>query len=305
MPSFNVSIVSNLGEQNAIADIKLSYNNVPHEAMFSGETEYAEPQGGSGVVTLDFYDSLGNPKTATLRMTMVSQDSDFTTWRWYADSADDSDFGWQADETTQELISNLNVGTGLIRFDKNGNYVKGADFSETGGITINQEGRGVNEPIVISLINKLSSRSKQDLDFSELTCSATSNSFKLSSQNGRPPGTLNDFTVSLDGVIQGVYSNGNVVSIARIGLAMIPNENGLIAAGTNLFHTGPASGDAQYGHAYTGGNGKIRHMQLESSNVDLSEEFTKMISIERGFQANSRIITTADEMITELLNLKR
>ncbi|MCD8351684.1 MAG: flagellar hook-basal body complex protein [Planctomycetaceae bacterium] len=304
-PSFNVSIVSNLGDQNAISDISISYKNVSHEAMFNAESDYSEPQGGSAVVTMDFYDSLGNPKTATLRLAKVSQDSDFTTWRWYADCPDDSDAGWQTDPNTNEIISNLNVGTGLIRFDKNGNYVKGADYSETDGITINQSGQGVNEPIIISLINSLSSRSTQELDFSTLTCSATSNSFKLYSQNGRPPGTLNDFTVSLDGVIRGVYSNGNTVEIARIGLAMIPNENGLIAAGTNLFYTGPASGDARYGHANSGGNGQIRHMQLESSNVDLSEEFTKMISIERGFQANSRIITTADEMIQELLSLKR
>ncbi len=95
------------------------------------------------------------------------------------------------------------------------------------------------------------------------------------------------------------------MEIARLGLAMIPNETGLIAAGSNLFYTGPASGDALYGHAYTAGSGAIKHKQLETSNVELSEEFTKLISTERGFQANSRTITTADEMITELLNLKR
>ena len=304
-PSFNVSIVSNLGQQNAISDIKITYNNVPHESMFNAEKEYNVPQGGSSMVTVDFYDSLGNPRTATVRMAMVEQSDDFTTWRWYADCVDDTDFPWQADPETGELISNLNVGTGLIRFDKNGNFIRGAEYSESNGITINQSNKGVNEPIVIALLNGLSSSSTQDLDFSGLTCTADASGMKLKSQNGRPPGTLDDFVVSADGVIQGVYSNGNVVDIARIGLAIIPNENGLIAAGNNLFYTGPASGDAQYGHANTGGNGSIRHMQLESSNVDLSEEFTKLISTERGFQANSRTITTADEMITELLNLKR
>lgn len=303
--SFNTSFVSNLGSQNALSDIRITYNNVPHETMYNAEKDYNAPQGGSSIVTVDFCDSLGNPKSATLRMAMVSQNDDFTTWRWIADCADDSDFQWQADPNTGELTTNLNVGTGLIRFDKNGNFVKGAEYSESNGITINQANQGVNEPIWIKVLNGLSGSSKQDLDFSELTCSATSNSFKLASQNGRPPGTLNDFTVSLDGTIQGIYSNGNVVPIARLCLAIIPNENGLIAAGSNLFYTGPASGDALYGHANTGGNGKIRHMQLESSNVDLSEEFTKLITTERGFQANSRTITTADEMITELLNLKR
>ncbi len=240
-----------------------------------------------------------------MRMSMVSQDDNFTTWRWYADSMDDSDFSWQANAATGELESNLNVGTGLIRFDKDGNFVKGSTTSETGGIVINQKNQGVNEPILIKVLNGLSSSSKQGLDFSELTCSAVSNTFKLYKQNGRPPGTLNDFSVSPEGVITGIYSNGNTVEIARLGLAMIPNETGMVAAGANLFYTSPASGDALYGHAYTAGAGKIHHKQLETSNVELSEEFTKLISTERGFQANSRTITTADEMIQELLNLKR
>ncbi|MDR1744939.1 MAG: flagellar hook-basal body complex protein, partial [Planctomycetota bacterium] len=302
--SFRISFVSNLGEQNALDNIRVSYSNVPHETMYANETDYSAPQGGASAATINFYDSLGNPKTANIRMAMVSQDNDFTTWRWYADCVNDTDFDWQTDEDG-DITTNLNVGTGLIRFDKNGNFVKGAEYSESQGITINQAYRGVNEPIWLKVLNGLSSSSKQDLDFSMMTCSATESDFKLKDQNGRPPATLDTFTVSLDGTITGMYENGNTVVLGRIGLAMIPNENGLIATGDNLFYTGPASGDARYGHANTGGSGDIRHMQLESSNVDLSMEFTKMISTQRGYQANGRTITTADEMIQELLNLKR
>ncbi len=302
--SFRTSFVSNLGEQNQLENIRVSYNNVPHETMYANETDYAATEGGSALVTLDFYDSLGNPKTANIRMAMVSQDNDFTTWRWYADCADDTDFDWQTDENGN-INTNSNVGTGLIRFDKNGNFVKGAEYSESQGITINQAYRGVNEPIWLKVLNGLSPNTTQDLDFSTMTCSATESDFRLKEQNGAPPSTLDTFTVGLDGTIIGLYENGNQVVIGRVGLAMIPNENGLIAAGDNLFYTGPASGDARYGHANTGGAGTIRHMTLESSNVDLSREFTKMISTQRGFQANGRTITTADEMIQELLNLKR
>lgn len=305
LPTFNISLVSNLGSANAISDISISYNNVPHTSMFASEVNYAAPQGGSASATMTFYDSLGNPKTATVRLAMVSQDSDFTTWRWYADCIDDSDFPWQVDPNTGEIISNLNVGTGLIRFDKNGNYVKGAEFSESGGITINQANRGVNEPIWIKMLNGLSSDQNQDLDFSFMTMSAMSSDLTLKWQNGAPPGTLESFQVGLDGLIEGVYSNGVVSPIARLVLALIPNMNGLLSAGNNIFYTGPASGDAQFGYANVGGRGEIRQMQLETSNVDLSEEFTKLISVERGFQANSRTITTADEMLQELLNLKR
>ncbi len=303
--SFNMSLVSNLGSTNSLSDISITYKNTNHTTMFSAENKYADAAStSSSIITLDFYDSLGNPKTATVHMAMVEQENDFTTWRWYADCPDDTDFKWQADKEG-DLTTNLNVGTGLIRFDANGNFVPGCDYSESDGIAINQSDMGVNEPIWIQILNGLASGSMQSLDFSTMTCTATQNSFLLKSQNGNPPGTLEDFTVSLDGVISGLYSNGRKVDIARIGLAMFPNENGLIAAGANLFYTSPASGDARYSHANTGGSGVIVHQQLETSNVDLSEEFTKLISTERGFQANTRTITTADEMITELLNLKR
>lgn len=303
-PSFNVSLVSNLGSMNALSDLRITYNDVPHESMFTAETEYSEPQGGSSMVTVDYYDSLGNAKSAVVRMSMISQDNDFTTWRWYADCTEDSDFQWQADEFGN-INSNLSVGTGLIRFDKEGNYVSGAEYSETSGITIDQRNQGVNNPIWIKVLNGLSSSSKQDLDFSRMTCTAADPDFKLYHQNGKAPGVLKEFAVSQDGVIQGLYDNGNVVDIARIGLAQIPNESGLISAGGNIFYTGPASGTALYGHAGTGGLGAIHQSQLETSNVELSVEFTRLITIERGFQANSRTITTADEMIQELLNLKR
>ncbi len=303
--SFNMSFVSNLGTQNALSDIIMSFNHVSHDTMFSQEKEMNAAQGGAAMMTVEFYDSLGNPKEATLRLAMVDKNSDFTTWRWYADCVDDSDFEWAGDPETGDLISNLNVGTGLIRFDKNGNFVKGSDFSETNGITINQENMGVNDPIIIGITNGLGPSSTQSLDFSSFTCTAVGNSVKLEEQNGNPPGTLESFSVGLDGTIQGHYSNGETVVIARMALATIPNEHGLIAGGNNLYYAGPASGQAQISYAMLGGTGSIRYMTLESSNVDLSEEFTKLISVERGFQANSRTITTADEMITELLNLKR
>ncbi|MDR3210573.1 MAG: flagellar hook-basal body complex protein [Planctomycetota bacterium] len=303
--SFNTSFVANLGEMNALSDIRVSFNNVPHESMYSAETKYSAPQGGSAVASMTFYDSLGNPKEATIRLAMVDQDTDFTTWRWYADCVQDTDFPWQVDPSTGEITSNLNVGTGLIRFDKNGNFVAGAEYTESGGITINQEQQGVNEPIVIRILNGLAPNIPQDLNFSFLTMSATESDFTLKAQNGAPPGVLESYQVSLDGLIQGLYSNGVVAPIARLILALIPNQNGLVAAGDNLYYVGPASGDAQYGYANLGGRAEIRQSQLETSNVDLSEEFTKMITIERGFQANSRTVTTADEMLQELLNLKR
>ncbi|MCC8190811.1 MAG: flagellar hook-basal body complex protein [Planctomycetes bacterium] len=302
--SFNVSFVSNLGAENALSNIHISYNNTNLTSVFTGETEYSAPEGGSATATVTFYDSLGNPKVATLRLALVYEDSNFSTWRWYADSEDDTDFLWQSDDDGN-LISSLNVGTGLFRFDTNGNFVYGSDYSETGGITINLVNQGVDNPIHVSIINGLSASLTQDLDFSKLTYSALENDLSMASQNGSAPGTLETFEISADGTINGVYSTGSVVPLGRLVLATVTNLHGLVATGDNLYYTSPASGEALYGYAETGGRGAISQYNLETSNVDLSEEFTKMIMIERGYQANSRIISTADNMLQELLSMVR
>lgn len=303
--SFNISFVSNLGTENALSNISFAHNSVTHKTVFAAETEYSAPQGGYATTTVTAYDSLGNPKVITVRLSLVSEDSNFSTWRWYADCEDDSDFTWQADPLTGELTSSLNVGTGLIRFDSDGNFVSGSDCSETGGIMINLANQGVDDLIQIQVINGLGSSTLQDLDFSKLTFTAADNDFSLLEQNGNPPGTLESYTVASDGTINGVYSTGQVIPVARLILATVANENGLTAAGDNLYYVTPASGDAQYGFPELGGRGEIRQYQLETSTVDMSEEFTRMIAIERGYQANSRIITTADEMLQELLSMVR
>lgn len=303
--SNNFSIVSNLGEENAITDIEITYNNVLYSDMFSTDPTYAEVQGGAASTNLVVYDSLGNPKNITDQLTLVARDSNFSTWRWYADSTDDTDNEWQYAESTGSITSNLNVGTGTIRFDSQGRFVSGAELSESKGITVTLEDQGVNNSIQIDLVEGLSASATQDLDYSFLTQVATDTDFNLREQDGSAPGTLDTFTTSEDGVIQGVFSNGQVQSLARLSLALVPNENGLLASGENLYITSPASGEAQVGFANVGGRGAIRAGALEGSNVDLSEEFTKLITTQRGFQANTRVVTTSDEMLVELVNMKR
>jgi flagellar hook-basal body protein len=299
--SFNVSFVSNLGSENAISNLSVTHNNVTHKSLFSEEKEYAAPEGGSATTDIVVYDSLGNAKSATLRLTLVAEDSNFSTWRWYADSRDDTDFGWLSDDDGN-LVGNLSVGTGLIRFDSDGNFVAGSETSETGGIVINQANQGVDDPILVRVVGGMSSG--QDLDFSALTQNARASDLS-STQNGSAPGTLDKYEVGDDGVIYGVYSTGATVTLGRLIVGTVSNPNGLTCNGGNLFYTSPASGEMQFGFAGLGGRGDIKQYNLEASNVEMADEFTRMISLQRGYQANTRIITTADEMIQELLNLKR
>ena len=124
-------------------------------------------------------------------------------------------------------------------------------------------------------------------------------------QNGRAAGTLESFTLSKDGTIIGLFSNGDKQAVARIALATFVNPGGLEKAGGSTYRATVNSGAAQIGGPGEDGLGNIQGGSLEMSNVDLSQEFTNLIVAQRGFQANARIITTSDEVLQELTNLKR
>jgi flagellar hook protein FlgE len=117
---------------------------------------------------------------------------------------------------------------------------------------------------------------------------------------------LESLTVSRDGSIIGIFENGTTEELARVAVGNVPNPHGLLAVGGGKFAESATSGSGFPPHvAGTGGTGNIASGFLEMSNVDLTREFTDMITTQRGFQANSRIITTSDEMLQELLALKR
>jgi flagellar hook protein FlgE len=143
------------------------------------------------------------------------------------------------------------------------------------------------------------------IDLAGLTQRAGDSSAWASHQDGYAEGSLTSYSVGSDGTITGVYDNGERRDLARVAIANFENPSGLQQMGGTLFAVSGNSGDADIGAPMTGGRGKIIPSSLEMSNVDLSEEFTDMIVTQRGFQANSRIITTSDEMLQELVNLKR
>jgi flagellar hook protein FlgE len=142
-------------------------------------------------------------------------------------------------------------------------------------------------------------------DFDGVTQFAAPSTTKAVEQDGYGLGYLESFTVDSSGVITGVYSNGNKAPIAQVALATFTNPQGLVTEGDNNFRQTNNSGIANIGTAESAGRGKITAGTLEMSNVDLAEQFTDMIVTQRGFQANSRSITTSDQMLQELLTLKR
>ncbi len=128
----------------------------------------------------------------------------------------------------------------------------------------------------------------------------------VESLDGNPPGTLSDVAISPDGSFMGMYKNGEQRLLAKFPLAKFTNPSGLQRAGGNLFQTTANSGDFNgIGVEASDIGSSISSGQLEMSNVDIAAEFTDMIITQRGFQANSKSITTSDEMLQELVNLKR
>ena len=124
------------------------------------------------------------------------------------------------------------------------------------------------------------------------------------SQDGYASGELNGIRIDQSGTLVGSFTNGRSLGLAQVGVAKFSNNEGLSSEGGNLFSRTANSGDPVIGAAQTAGRGKISSSSLEMSNVDLSRSLTQLIVVQRGFQANSKTITTSDEMLNTLLQLK-
>jgi len=217
------------------------------------------------VRSIKTYDSLGNPQNVTLSFTRQANGN---AWNWTASG----DAGA--------------AGTGTINFDASGN-TSGA----TGTISLTP-GNGAAPQTITP-------------DFSRLTQVAGDSNAAPSDQNGYPPGTLQSFGINQTGLITGIFSNGMTRSLGQVAVTGFANPEGLSRSGGNEFQATINSGLPQVGTATQGGLGKISTGYLEQSNVDLSNEFTNMIVTQRGFQANTKIVTTVDEMLNDVIHLKQ
>jgi flagellar hook protein FlgE len=158
--------------------------------------------------------------------------------------------------------------------------------------------------LVLTLANGASSTQSVSVDFSQMTQLASAPSDLSSNTDGASAGSLTSFIVGQAGDITGVYSNGFKQPLGQIAMASFSNPSGLVKEGGNLFSASANSGTANIGTPASSGRGQIATGFLEGSNVDLAQQFTNMIMAERGFQANSKVITTSDEILQDLVNLK-
>ena len=118
-------------------------------------------------------------------------------------------------------------------------------------------------------------------------------------------GVMDSFSVSADGTVVGTYDNGQNIPLYKLSLATFINPSGLTKVGDTVFRESTNSGLARIGVPLEDGAGALIGGALEMSNIDLTEEFTRLILAQRGFQANARVINTSDQVLEEQINIKR
>ncbi|HRP09153.1 MAG TPA: flagellar hook protein FlgE [Gemmatimonadales bacterium] len=203
------------------------------------------------------------------------------------------EWDWEATSPTADVTA----GTGTVSFNSDGTL---ADFTYPGGganLTITPtSGAGAFD-------FEISAGTQDDID--GLAGFAGASNAVASGQDGYQSGQLLSIEIDNAGVITGVFSNGVSQALAQLALARFNNPTGLLRRGDNMYAESANSGLAVLGFAGSSNASTITAGALENSNVDLSQEFTSMIVTQRGFQASARVITTSDEMLNELVNLRR
>ncbi|MCR5797213.1 MAG: flagellar hook-basal body complex protein [Eubacterium sp.] len=283
-------------------------------------------------IAMGFYDSLGNYYTAKLTTMKSNETTDTEYSLGVSDILDNNGVSILKQETLDEAGNKTYVSTeqyvnfagndlsytvdpdGTVTFDKSDalltfNGATGAFVSVTGesegklNLKLN-DGAAANNPFPVGGI---------DIDFSALTMFAASGSSAINSERGdvngynagNSAGSINGFTINPDGKIYAVYDNGDDKLLGQIAVASFANPSGLEAVGNSLFAATLNSGEFDGIGKDISELGSFSIGALEMSDVDLATEFTNMITTQRGFQANSRTITTSDSMLEELINLKR
>ncbi len=284
-----IVLVGNTGSGNAVSieGSDLTLNGVPLFGFAGGTTAAGvadDPAGETIHTSMIAYDSLGSQIRVDVTLNLETTSDAGTQWRFIATTPDDTDYAEFTSGTAGQV-----AGVGTVEFDNNGRLIS----STNGTLTVNRNGTGAEPNVDISL------------DFAKVTALADSNSEFFAQQDGTKIGTLVGFGIGNDGTITGTFDNGLTGKLGQVGLATFDNPQGLTDNGSSLYSVGSNSGEPRIGAPLEGLAGGIRSGALELSNVDLSGEFINLIIASTGFSAASRVISTSDELMTELLNTSR
>lgn len=315
------------------------------EVYFHGNLDYKDTSLTSTtgkITTMDFYDNLGQKYMVKMKVTqpdplaynqykvavtdildatgqsifiqkIVEEDGTITVG---PSTVTSFDFGAEGENYTVDLVENETTGEMEVTIDMEGVDLV-FDIATGKFVSVGAEGENAKSVIfrVVAEDEENSPYPAINVDFSPMTMYESSGSSSMASEKGtlsdgvgagKTAGTMTDMSIDESGRIFGVYDNGDTMLLGQIAVATFPNPAGLEFRGNNLFQTSLNSGEFNgIGEDISISGGKMNTGIVEMSNVDLSTQFTEMITTQRGFQANSRIITTSDTLLEELINLKR
>ena len=224
------------------------------------------------------YDSLGTVHTVSITYTKTAANA----WSWAA--------------TTDDAGAVIAAGAGNVTFNASGQLT--APLTNPPAIGITWSNGSAVQAVTFDIYSG-------NPPVSNLTQYASASSTSNSFQDGTGAGTINSLSVDQNGKIIGHFTNGQVLPLAQVALSVFANYNGLQKQGNNTWNETLASGTPNIGVANQGGRGTVLGGSLELSNVDTATELTQMIVTQQGYQANSRVITTANTLLQEVLNLAR
>lgn len=275
-------------EPNPTTRVDLGLNLDSRDDVAIQTFDITDPAGTSAFSnTIQVFDSLGTARNVTIYYSRTGP----TSWDWNA-VVDGGD------------LTGGTAGTPQV--------------AASGSLTFTTDGELDTETVTTNTFNFANATQNQVIDFdfgdslttdggdgSGSNAFATDFSIRRNDQDGYSSGNFAQMRVNNDGFIEATYSNGETRTVARVAMADFQSEQGLQRMGSSLFQATDASGEALIGFANTGGRGTLSGSSLEQSNVDISNEFVRLINDQRAFQAATRTITTADELLAETINLKR
>jgi flagellar hook protein FlgE len=280
-----IRFVSNNGVDNALeiglSSFALTDENGVVTTPNLGFGTIQEAKGTSTVTDFVAYDSLGIAVNVRITAVLEQKTDSATVYRWFADSPDNEPL---------EGNPTIAVGTGLITFDGEGNFVSGTNTT----VSIKREQGPSASPLEFNL------------DYSKVSgLAADRASLSAARQDGSTAGKLTSYIIGEDGLIRGVFSSGVTRDLGQIRLARFANPVGLEQRGQNMFAQGVNSGLPVIADPGDQGIGSLVAGATELSNTDIGRNLIDLVLATTQYRGNSRVISTAQELLDELLNLRR
>jgi flagellar hook protein FlgE len=284
-----LSVPSSAVPANPTGALDLTMNLNSEQAVPTQPFDLQAPDSTASFGTsIQVFDSLGAPRSLSVFFNKLGDNQ----WEYRVLAS--------GDELNPTLPGqNVEVGSGQIAFNTDGAL---QTFTESLPVDVSFAGATPNQNITLSIGTSVDDGGT---GLEGATQFAMDNGVSAQGQDGFSSGALSGVRINPNGIVEGLYSNGRAQRVGQLQVAAFRSTDGLARAGNNLWVATRDSGAAVLGDPGSGGRGSLSNGALETANVDVGEEMVSMIQHQRAFSANSKVIATADDMLSELMQLKR